>query len=433
MEENQGLINLSTDTDYVVLDKSNLKYQIFVSVDNERQLQLFFRTRQSKAERSFVLHGTEHLQKALQHLDGQFDTICAEWVPAFGDNLDAFNEAVAAGASKEEAALTATWTGPRAADAGYSKVSISSVTPEEPPFTNVEVRFSRPRSRRHDKDASDSSREGEAHAGIIPDLTSDESELLNTFYNLLTDHLVKIQENLSSPSLLSDVHQFQQPSLFWLNEDAIAVALLANEIKDVKNALEAASKGQETAKLSQHTQRAVRDMKEIVRDVENKLANAMSSLVRLSWNQLSARKFEYSIRASHQATLRQVVSYEALAGQLLLDGPSEAPGTSAAARPNVTKQETDTLRERISSVSDEFRYRILEWCTELPGMSMQRLATIEASSSGELIGAELDGFVSRECLEELLATSNRIRALCDRVRNIEPTKGLPRRQGRLTT
>lgn len=41
MEDDQGLINLSTDTDYVVLDKSNLKYQVFVSVD-EKATEAFF-------------------------------------------------------------------------------------------------------------------------------------------------------------------------------------------------------------------------------------------------------------------------------------------------------------------------------------------------------------------------------------------------------
>jgi hypothetical protein len=130
-----GVIDLSTDTTYCLLDKGCLNFQVFASPDEERRLKLFFRTESDTAEKSAVLRGTPHFGKALRHLSGQFDSILAQWTPDFPSNLEAFNRAVTNGMSKEEAALTATWTGRRADEAGYSEVAVLVALPEDPPFS----------------------------------------------------------------------------------------------------------------------------------------------------------------------------------------------------------------------------------------------------------------------------------------------------------
>jgi hypothetical protein len=89
------------------------------------------------------------------------------------------------------------------------------------------------------------------------------------------------------------------------------------------------------------------------------------------------------------------------------------------------------LQERIEFLNKELKFKVLEWCIDLPGMTAQKLAALEACSSAEVIGAELVGFVSHECMDELHVTFNRVAALTNKVRSFEPAQGrLPRQKSR---
>jgi hypothetical protein len=192
----RGVIDLSTDRTYCLFDKGCLSFQVFASVDQERRLKAFFSTESDNAAKSAVLRGTPHFQKALGHLSGQFDSILAQWTPEFPSNLDAFNRAVLNGMSKEEAALTATWTGHRAGEAGYSEVVVLAAVPEEgPPFVDVEINFRRPYP--DDQTAATANvTQVEASTDRSSKLPAHETELLTTWSDLLADRLAAVQEEL---------------------------------------------------------------------------------------------------------------------------------------------------------------------------------------------------------------------------------------------
>jgi hypothetical protein len=185
-DDNPGVIDLSTDTAYCRLEKAHLSFQVFASVDGERRLKLFFRTESDSGERSAVLRGTPHFREAVRYLSGRFDSILAQWTPDFGTNLEAFNGAVMNGMSKEAAALTATWTGRRAGEAGYSEVVILAASPEDgPPFVDVEIDFRRPNIADQSATVANVS---QVKASIDPPikLLPRETELLATWYDLLS-------------------------------------------------------------------------------------------------------------------------------------------------------------------------------------------------------------------------------------------------------
>lgn len=58
------------------------------------------------------------------------------------DNLDAFQRACETGSTGEQAAAK-TWTGSRLAEAGFERVQLMEIEPDEPPYGFVRVRFSR--------------------------------------------------------------------------------------------------------------------------------------------------------------------------------------------------------------------------------------------------------------------------------------------------
>jgi hypothetical protein len=140
---------------------------------------------------------------------------------------------------------------------------------------------------------------------------------------------------------------------------------------------------------------------------------------------------EYAIKAERQRILQRVVEYEALAKQLLQDAPRAllSQGRTAASRPNVSRQETDALRDKVELLGEELKFKLLEWCAYLPGMTTERLATFETGSLSNIITGGLDGFVGDECLNELVDTAERVIALASRVGNIEPARGLSRPPG----
>jgi hypothetical protein len=89
-------------------------------------------------QRSTVLRGEEQFKSALVHFGGRAKSIRGAW--SYGDNLAKFNELTAAGKSMEEAAL-ATWTGQRAVEAGFRKVTVRRVEGAAGAHTKVDVLF----------------------------------------------------------------------------------------------------------------------------------------------------------------------------------------------------------------------------------------------------------------------------------------------------
>ncbi|SOD84404.1 polymorphic toxin-type HINT domain-containing protein [Streptomyces sp. Ag109_G2-15] len=87
--------------------------------------------------------GCEMFNAALAHFGDAVKGIKGYWQDggSLSDNLNSFNEAVRAGASLEEAALTKTFTGKMAARAGFSKVEITELRGMPGHYTNVGAIF----------------------------------------------------------------------------------------------------------------------------------------------------------------------------------------------------------------------------------------------------------------------------------------------------
>jgi hypothetical protein len=222
----------------------------------------------------------------------------------------------------------------------------------------------------------------------------------------------------------------EHPSKFWLNDKAIGLTLLSRRIDEIRNVFEETLVGKEVLQLSQHTQKAFSDIQEVFRNVENALENARKSLAQLFWKGLPSRKLEYSIKAEHQRIAQMLVECEALAKQLLRDetpGILLGEGRTAAAQPNVGKRETAAFCDKIGFLSNELKFKLLQWCADLPEMTVPKLARLENQSPSEIVRSGLGGFVSDEGTNELVDTADRIAALAGRVRNIEPAKSLPKR------
>ena len=126
-----------TQDHYLVTDSSNVRFQAYAYVENGL-LQITLRTKLENGLRSMVLHGAEQFQLILQHFTGRFRAIRGNWV--YGDNLQSFNMAVAAGLSVEQAALQ-TWTGQQALAAGFGRVEIVELYGASGSFSQVKVNF----------------------------------------------------------------------------------------------------------------------------------------------------------------------------------------------------------------------------------------------------------------------------------------------------
>jgi hypothetical protein len=99
----------------------------------------------STGERGSV-SGKEFFAAMMDYFGAKVRTIEGNWrsIVGIATNLDQFNRAILAGLD-DEAAAALTWTGLRASDYGYDKVTIVE---EDPPgargyYTTVRVEFSR--------------------------------------------------------------------------------------------------------------------------------------------------------------------------------------------------------------------------------------------------------------------------------------------------
>ena len=126
--------------EYHLTDPIDSRFEATASV-NKGELLFNIRIELESGERSTVLRGPDELRKILAHFVPRYQTVRVCW--SYGDNLKAFNRAIAVGATADEAALR-TWTGHLLALAGYSNVSIRSLEGSTARFTKVVVCFRKP-------------------------------------------------------------------------------------------------------------------------------------------------------------------------------------------------------------------------------------------------------------------------------------------------
>jgi len=131
------LIDSATTDRYAVYDSVHRRLQAFAVIDNG-ELAITLRTRLEDGTRSPVLRGSEQFERILAHFSGKFLGIQGSW--SFGDNLAAFNRAIAQGSSIADAALQ-TWTGRQATAAGYARVVVRSLEGAPGAYTKVKVTF----------------------------------------------------------------------------------------------------------------------------------------------------------------------------------------------------------------------------------------------------------------------------------------------------
>ena len=90
--------------------------------------------------KSAVLPGHQMFNEVLQHFNGQFGAVRAEWTPELPANLNKFNQLTAQGVPPEQAA-TQTWTGQQAARHGFTAAKIRNLDGTPGAHTKVEVTF----------------------------------------------------------------------------------------------------------------------------------------------------------------------------------------------------------------------------------------------------------------------------------------------------
>ena len=135
------LISNITEEAYRVFDASDIRWQAMGDIGADGMLNITLRTRLEDGTRSSALRGAEQFQAIIQHFAGRCQGIRGSWT--YGDHLEAFNHATAAGMLPEEAALT-TWTGKQAAQADYTRVIILLLSGLPGEYTAVKVNFVRP-------------------------------------------------------------------------------------------------------------------------------------------------------------------------------------------------------------------------------------------------------------------------------------------------
>ena len=128
--------------DYFVSDRLDPRFQASATVQRG-ELCLTIRTQLESGERAPSLREAEQFRKIVAHFARRFHSISVSWT--YGDDLAAFNRAIAAGAAPEEAALR-TWTGQQAAAAGYSRVQVRSLERQPGRYSRVAVSFGKPDS-----------------------------------------------------------------------------------------------------------------------------------------------------------------------------------------------------------------------------------------------------------------------------------------------
>lgn len=134
------LIDFSTTDRYYVEDSTDPRLSAFATVDHRGVLSISLRTVIGD-RRSAVLRGREQFSRILAHFGRRVAGIKGNW--QFGTNLDEVNRLTAEGASLEDAAGR-TWTGRRAAEAGFTEVTVLSFHGGPGSFSSVQVLFTRP-------------------------------------------------------------------------------------------------------------------------------------------------------------------------------------------------------------------------------------------------------------------------------------------------
>jgi hypothetical protein len=125
---------------YSVSDPADSRFHAIAVVEDE-ELQIDIRAELESGERSAVLNGADQVRKILAHFVPRYKSIRTCWW--FGDNLAAFNRAIAAGATPEAAAVR-TALGHQFALAGFSRALIRSLEGFPARYTKIVVSFVRP-------------------------------------------------------------------------------------------------------------------------------------------------------------------------------------------------------------------------------------------------------------------------------------------------
>ena len=128
--------------EYSVSDPIDPRFEASATVQRG-QLFLNIRTHLESGERAPALREADQFRKIVAHFARRFHSISVSW--SYGDDLETFNRAAAAGATPEEAALR-TWTGQQAALAGFSRVQIRSLARQPGRYSKVVLSFAKPES-----------------------------------------------------------------------------------------------------------------------------------------------------------------------------------------------------------------------------------------------------------------------------------------------
>ena len=125
---------------YFASDPADPGFQVTGVIEGD-ELVLDIRTESESGERSLGLWGLEHLRKVMAHFAPRYRSVRTSWW--VGDNLKAFNRAIAVGATPEQAAIR-TPIGHQLALTGYSQVLLRSLKGHPARYTEVVVSFFEP-------------------------------------------------------------------------------------------------------------------------------------------------------------------------------------------------------------------------------------------------------------------------------------------------
>jgi hypothetical protein len=125
---------------YLVSDPADPRFQATGVIEGE-ELVVDLQTESEFGERSAVLLALDHLRKIMAHFVPLYKSVRTSW--SVGDNLLAFNRAIATGATPEEAAIRTSF-GHQVALAGYSRVEIRSLEGHPARYTKIVVSFLKP-------------------------------------------------------------------------------------------------------------------------------------------------------------------------------------------------------------------------------------------------------------------------------------------------
>jgi len=125
---------------YFVSDPANPQFQAFGAVEGE-ELVVDLWTESETGVRSAVLRVPDQIRKIMAHFVPRYKSVRTSW--CVGENLRAFNWAIAAGATPEEAAIRNSF-GHQVALAGYSRAEIRSLEGHRARYTKVVVSFRQP-------------------------------------------------------------------------------------------------------------------------------------------------------------------------------------------------------------------------------------------------------------------------------------------------